>query len=120
MVKKKSLEQGSRNVLEFAIFFINCCSGSSETLSKDKNIVDQEKVLKKLKIFFKIITLSKIFFYRIIPFKKDLKKQHIFILLYFIIAIFKGVVYIKCNNLTCNLIVNHLDQSVNWLIQYMN
>ena len=50
--KKKSLEQGSRNVLEFAIFFINCCNGNSETLSKDKNIVDQEKVMKKLKIFF--------------------------------------------------------------------
>jgi len=39
-------------VLEFAIFFINCCNGNSETLSKDKNIVDQEKVMKKLKIFF--------------------------------------------------------------------
>jgi hypothetical protein len=103
-------------VLEFAIFFINCYSGSSETLSKDKNILDQEKVMKKLKIFFKNYHTKLIFFYRIIPFKKYLKKQHIFILLYFIIAIFKRVVYIKCNNLTCNLIVNHLDQPVNWLI----
>jgi len=49
-------------VLEFAIFFINCCSGSSETLSKDKNILDQEKVMKKLKIFFKNYHTKLIFF----------------------------------------------------------